>query len=164
MSIVAVQAFTKGLLDGLASPYFEPAQAWITPLPIGEGGPAPQIYLWTPGIDEKRLNNPRASVGVGSGKKTVTHTLTMHALAIWDNTDPQNDVRFQSLLDAIGAALRGANVPAVITDPKTGVSSQLLSIGETIQVETDIVRAVSDQRLFRWLALIKTDAVEVINA
>lgn len=164
MSIAAVQAWAKTELDGLTSAKYPAAQAWITPLPVWDAAAAPQIYIWTTTVKEQRQTSPRNLSGSGGGFKLLTHTLALYLFAIYDNSASGNDTRFADFVEAVQAKLRTAQVPVVITDPDTSATSQLGEVGETIDVETDVVRSLSNQKLFAWHARVETLAKELIQA
>lgn len=164
-ALAAVEAFVLGQLQGIESPPYAPAQAWITPLPIGDAGTAPQLFIGTSGYSERRRSNPRGTTGgTNAGIKTGSLTVKISCLAVWNNTDPQNDTAFKNLLGSIMDALRNAPMPAQLTDPVTEIPIQLQNLGEKIAITIDIVRALSNQQLYRWYAEIIADAQVAFHA
>lgn len=163
MSLVAIKEHVKAVIDGTTSEHYPAAQARITPLPDGDAAAAPQLFIATPGYKERRDSGPRTG-STNGGIKKATHQVLITCLAVYANDDPNNDIAFDSLLEAVMTQLRKDTVPITITDPDTNGTSQLVTIGEEFEVTIDIVRALSNQRLFRWLAEIRMPVTEAFFA
>lgn len=159
MSLNSVQQYVKSILDGLALPTYQaPLRAYIAP-PVPDQQVEPRCYIWGARFQEARQTAPR-----GPAFKKVTYDLDLYCFVIDDPNSPGVDSRFPVLIDTVQQALRVTTMPIVITDSVTGVSSQVLSVGERFEVRYDTERTLADQRYVRFLALITAYIEEAITA
>lgn len=163
MPLNTVQAYLKGLLDGLAIPgNVGNLEAYITP-PDPRDDPPPAAYIWPASGDEKRQAMPRGNPP-GAGWKTLTHSV--HVYLTWFNAadDPNADSAFPAVIDTVMTALRSAPNPVRASDPYTGQVSDLVDIGEQMTWDYGPVHAVADQRWLRYDCLITVTVTELIQA
>jgi hypothetical protein len=169
MGINTVLNFALQTLNGMDLPLgLGPLTAQITPPNPGEAV-TPQAYIWGSHGDEKRLTVPRAVYQnlASGGDKTLTHRLDIWLIVFLSTEDPGVDVQFPTVIDAVLAQMRNVEMSDGAfhaRDPVTGVLSQLLNWGENMTYDWGPARAVSDQRYFRYDALINVETVEVIQA
>ena len=137
----SVVHYVQGLLDGLPSPQYAPAVAYVSagiPVPdvnqqLDIGGtlrPVPIIYIWAVTIHEDRQTMPR-----GPGWKKLTYRLDVILQVMEDPDDVQRPTAFSCLYDAVRFAVNITPITTFITDPVTGYQSQVLQIGEELDSE-----------------------------
>lgn len=170
MPIVSAQVYIRNLLDGLAMPGNAPAlAAYITPPDPNVDAATPAAYIWPADGEESRNpvmggTIPRAAfTGAASGFKPVEHALEIYMVWFGQDDDPDSDTWFPGMVDAVMAALRASPDPAIVTDPWTGVQSNLIDVGENMTYRITI-RALDDQRYNRYDALITLRLHELIAA
>lgn len=166
MPLVTAQNHIKGLLQGLPIPGpngVEPLNAFITPPdPYNESAPA--AYIWATRGNERRQAVPRNVAGANGGWKTVKQALDVYLVWFGEDTDPDADTAFPSVVDAVLNALRISPDPARVTDPDSGLEVQLVAIGEDLDWQLGNVRAVADERYLRYDALVHVPFTEFIQA
>jgi hypothetical protein len=146
-----------------------PLQVFITPPNPQVVAAAPTACVWLMKWLESRDNAkygagtvPRALVAGGaSGTKAVEYQVPVYIAWEGAGTDPNADILFPGMLDAICSVLRVSADPVLITDPWTAVQSWLVDVGERITGDTDLW-ALENQRLNRWDCLLTVSVVEVI--
>ncbi len=184
MSIAAVQSYIRSLLNGMPWPagfqQLAVPVCYITPPNPNVQSAIPTLYVWPSRGRESRDTTrlragtvPRIAVPGGpSGTKVVEHK--MEAWLVWMNSsdDPDADNLVPGMTWAVQDVLRsaayGANGllaedPAELTDPWTGEQSWLVDLGE-LQTYEIYVRALEDQRFWRYDVAIELDVTEVIAA
>lgn len=136
MPLNTIQTHVQGLINGLDLPgqvdgdgHPIPLVAWITP-PVVEDITGPRAYVWGGTLQERRQTAPR-----GQGFKKLRWVVDTYLVAAATAADNNLDQEFPLIVDGVMAALRAAPMPILITDPTTGVVSQLLSIGEDFELE-----------------------------
>jgi hypothetical protein len=158
VSLLAVETYVQGQLDGLTSALFEPAQAWVLPPPVLYLT-TPQLFVWGGIRDEERHTLPRFL-----GNKRVLYQLTVKVQAATTNSIDPADIpgpqAFPVLLDAVMAALRTIVIPVNITDPVTGETSVIQTIGEKIGLMHPEPIAAADQRYLWHAATVKVAITE----
>lgn len=175
MPIASCMAFIKQLLDGLDMPGGAPElAAWITaPDPDVDPAAVPTCYIWPmPGREARDTRNagtmPRnqgPNATGGSGFKTIKHEIGIWLVWFQDENDPDADTLFPGYVDALMNALRTSFPnPALLTDPWTGVVTQLANTGEDMAYDSPPPRSVSDQRYLRYDCLLRVPLIEVIQA
>ena len=163
MSLPAVLQFVETTLNGTTSEYLPAARAFITPK-VGELLDVPIIAVWTRNYDEKRATMTRAATPAASGFKKATHQIELYVKATGMQDDPNADIAFLTLLDQIMVALRAVVMPFPVTDPSTGVVSNVTQIGETFKVQVGTIAATKDQRMYIWRAQITTPVEEWVQS
>jgi hypothetical protein len=158
MSLVAVEDAVQALLNGQASSFLSAAQAWVRP-PTFVFLTTPQIFIWAGDWSDERHTIPR-----GSGQRRATHQMTVWLQVA---TSSSGDVAqgcaiaFPYLIEAVLKTLRTIAIPIALTDPTTGATSVLQTIGETFRVKHPVPMAASPQSDVIWQnATITVTAVE----
>jgi hypothetical protein len=148
VSLNAVEAYVQGLLQSQVSALFDPAEAWVQP-PTFVFLTTPQIFVWGGDFEEERHTLDR-----GRGEKR-----TMHQLTLWLQAATSNDIAgagsaqaFPVLIDAVRHTLRTTPLGVTITDPVTGETSVIQTIGERMRVKHPAPTAASDQSFLLWHA------------
>ena len=162
----AVQTYLHGLLDGVPVPSSAgPLQAFIEPPNPLVDTINPGVYVWDSLGPEKRRAMPRGNVLAGTaGWKEIDHTAHLWVIWFGEETDPDSDTAFPSVIDTITQTLRSSADPAVITDPETGLVSYLIDVGEKINTDYPPVKAVADQRYLRYDAQFSLPILELFQA
>ena len=162
----AVQTFLFGLLDGAPVPGSAgPLEAFIDPPNPNTETQDPGVYVWDSLGPEKRRAIPRGNVHAGTaGWKEIDHVAHLWVIWFGEETDPDSDTAFPSVLDTIRQVLRGADNPAVVTDPDTGDLSYLIDVGERIDQDFPPVRSVADQRYLRYDCQFSLPILELFQA
>lgn len=158
MSLNAIQSHVRSLLDGLPSPYFPQAKAWIAP-PVPNEASEPQIFVWG-----QRGNEHRHAGGRPFGVKKARHRLDIYVVVADEIDDPHADAAFPLILDSVVWVLRTTQMPVLgLTDPDTGEQSNLMEIGETIDTDYSVPHTIQDQRYLWYTGLIQTEVEEQIR-
>jgi len=155
MSVNTVQTHVKTLLNGITLPqYAAPLITYITPPNPGKL-PSPAAYVWVTNGSNSRQTAPR-----GYGFRKTIWSVSVWLMAPGLATDPNADTKFAGVIDAVIHALVTDTMPIMETDPLTGLTYQLLAIGEQFTVEQAPVRSLVDQRLLMYEALINLTVEE----
>lgn len=157
MPINSVQQHLRDALDGTVLPLYQPLTAFIEP-PIADTTASPRAYIWGSTLVEKRRAAPRPQ-----GFKRLEHNVDIW-LVVFDSADSdQLDEAFPTTIDAVMQALREAPMPVTLTDPRSGIVSQLIAIGEDIKADYAPVHAVAEQRLLRFDARLIATCIEEVQ-
>lgn len=169
MPVSSALAYLQKLLNGLPMPGQGTPKlvCLVTPPPLfSSPGPVPHCYAYVLRGRESR-DKPLGSVprntgpGTPSGFKGIVHTPQLTLL--WEGIDEQGSL-FTGMIDAVMAALRTAYPnPALVTDPNTGVVTQLADTGEVIEYWS-AVRPQPDQQICQFEAVFQVPLTEVIQA
>jgi hypothetical protein len=158
MTLLAVETYVQNQLDGLTSALFDPAQAWVLPPPVLYLT-TPQLFVWGGIGDEERHTIPRFQ-----GEKRVLWQLTVKVQAATTNSiDPAEvpgPLAFVVLLDAVRSKLRTIVIPIDVTDPVTGETSTIQTIGEKIGLLHPEPIAASSQAYLWHNATVKVALTE----
>ena len=180
MPLASAVAYVKGLLDGLQWPegmqnltnppaplrcFIQPPNPWVE-------ASTPTAFTWFETWQESRGNDPlragtiprAAYQGGPSGTKSIVHTIPLYV--VWQGgspTDPYADSLFPGMLDAIMAAMRSSQDPVPITDPWTGMETQLTGLGEQYRGH-GYLRDTEPQQLQREDALLSVTVTEIFSA
>ena len=180
MGLASAVGYMQTLLDGMNWPAEmqalpsppPPLRCFITPPDPNVQAGTPSAYVWFNRGDEARQGAkygagtvPRASYPGGpSGTKATAHTIPVYV--VWAGgspTDPLVNILFPGMVDAIMAFLRVSPDPAVVTDPWTGVQTQLVDVGEHMSYLTTL-RALEPMQSQRLDALLEITCTEVFSA
>ena len=170
MPVASTTLYLKSLLDGLAMPGgLENMVSYVTPPDPNTESQYPTSYVWPSEFDETR--NPEfggtiprnTGPGTPSGFKPITHMIDIFIVYFMANDEPDSDSLFPGVVDAVMAALRTSEDPALITDPYTGMESNLYDVGEVIKGRI-VVSAVEDQVFNRYDCLLVCTVHELIQA
>ena len=99
-----------------------------------------------------------------AGWKEIDHTAHLWVIWFGEETDPDTDTAFPSVIDTITKVLRGSANPAQVYDPLTGDVSLLIDVGERINYDYPPVKAVADQRYLRYDAQFSLPILELFQA
>lgn len=133
----------------------------------------PHAYVWAARGPEKRNSGSRSPAPAGfaqhtplapAGWKILQHTVEVYLTWFDENIDPQIDSTFPLIIDLAMNVLRCCKMPMDIIDPATGISCQLINLGEQLSYEYVPVRSTASQRLQRQDALITAPVEEWIQA
>lgn len=158
MPLNSVQLYIKSQLNGLQLPL---TQQGVTAAYIAPPNPGvieqPLIYIWG-AIDNE------------SPATTASQKL-MYDVDLWvywveDSDDPLADSLFPIVLDAIKAQLRGLKrvLPAQITDPVTGLVSDLLAVGRHMKTDYAPARTLENEAMTLYMAHIIVGVEEWVQA
>ena len=145
-------------------------QAFITPPNPEEDQLDPHAYIWPSAGNESRQTVPRAPVPV-VGTTTSGWKEIMHQVDVWltwfqdGDHDPDPDISFPVIVDAVMDALRTTADPILLTDEVTGRYSQVAGTGERMNYDVAIPKgADADQRILRYDARILVRLMENFQA
>lgn len=158
MPLASVQHHVQSVIDGLAVPgVTDSLSCYITP-PVLEGLNGPRAYVWGGRTVERRQTAPR-----GAGFKTLTWTVDVYlAYESPSNTGGADD-DFPTLVDGVMGALRGAPMPVQITDGRTGVVSQIVAIGEDMDLDYPPEHTAAALRILYWASRIGVTVIEAVQ-
>jgi hypothetical protein len=106
--------------------------------------------------------------GTPAAWKNENHTIMVWLMWFSDaDHDPDIDINFAGLVDAVMDALRTCIDPAVginATDPFTGRQSVIINVGEEMSYDITTMRSTADQRIELFQAGIRVPVLELIQA
>ncbi len=159
MPLNSVQIYVRDLLDNLQIPGLDTyLEAYITP-PTVEDIDRPKAYVLASRMRAKRQSAPR-----GPGFKWLGWTVDVY---ITYETVPDSDTVDQEMpliIDAVMTKLWTTTMPLFITDPTTGVKSQVLQIGEEFDLEYPPERTPATLRMLYYAARFGFDIYEAVQA
>lgn len=170
MPIASCTAYLQNLLDNLAMPENCPAMAaYVIPPDPNVQTQIPAAYVWPMnGREQRDLRGGGGTVPrnlgqysqAGAGHKTIVHSVDVFVVWMGANDDPL----FPSIVDFTMAAMRTADpMPTLVTDPYTGLQTQLTDVGET-QGYKIMVSALADEAFNRYDALLTVQVTEEMIA
>jgi hypothetical protein len=170
MPLVSAQSYVKGLLQGLTPPgdtgIKAPVDALVTPLDpdVNPDGVA-RVYVWPARGPEKRRAMPRnTGPGTPAGWKQLTHELEIFLVWMDSPDDPGADINFPLLIDFVMGVLRTSPNPSQYTDPDTGVTSNMVNLGEDMSYDYVPPRTLEPQALRRYDARIRCSLLELFQS
>jgi len=158
MGVSVVLSTLRTMLNGVTLPgMIGTLEAFITP-PDPREDPPPAAYIWSSRGRESRQSLPRNQTmvqppGTGFAQaafKTIDHTVDVYVTWFGEATAPDADAAFPQGLDGIMQILRTGPSPLSVTDPATGIQSELVDIGERMNYQLVPMRSVRDQRILRY--------------
>jgi hypothetical protein len=157
VSLNSVQSYVKSLVDGIPAPNraFPDTKAYIQPPVPGDLG-TPSVFVWGATFNEQRQAGKR-----GQGYKEANYRVHVWLMYVVEIDNPDKDYVFPLFIDIVLAQLRGTALAVPITDPITAIGTQLLSIGEKMEVQYAVPRTLEDQRYLLYSALVITNLKEV---
>jgi hypothetical protein len=167
MGINAVMGYVKSVLDGLEIPgEVGPLACFIVPPDpdVNENG-TPRASVWSADGDVSRLSGPRQlpdEPGT-AGWKDQWHNLAIFLWYPMSDEEPDEDSAFPGVVDAVMYALATVPNPAIITDPLTGVQTQLVGLGESMTWLMPPPMALAAQRWEKWACQITGRTLEQIR-
>jgi len=168
--ILTAQTWIYNVLSGMPLPgNTGPLQAFVTPPNPETDQLDPHCYIWPSTGSEARESLPRApEPGLGttqSGWKAMTHQIDIYLTWFDDDSDPDPDISFPVIIDAVMDALRTTQDPVTQTDPVTGRYSQVYATGERMSYDVAAVRGTTaDQRILRYDSRIVARLMESFQA
>lgn len=178
MTLLAVQAHVQTLLSGLTTPQLQgigvgAANAFVAPPAITTDAMTdPEIYVWGGRTKDKRHSGPRNQLGAANWSQPTPTLPTLPVtsagfrradwlLDIWlmmlapsPSGQPADDYPFPLLIGAVMKQLALDLMPQQLTDPQTGDVSQLVHIGEDMDLEYTTPQETADERTQLYTALI----------
>jgi hypothetical protein len=157
--LLSVQTYVQGLLDGLTIPGLSvPLEAYITP-PTVEDIDRPKAYIWGSRLRVQRQTMPR-----GAGFKHLGWMVDIYLVYETNPDSPTVDQEFPAIVDAVMSKLWTTPTPLLITDPLTGVVSQLLNVGENFEFEYPPERTPATLRMLFYSCRIGMELYEAVQA
>jgi hypothetical protein len=158
----SVQQYVKGLLNGMTipGPTGMPSTtltAWVTP-PVYENLNGPRAHVWGGRKRVTRQTAPR-----GPGFRHYAWTIDIYLVHLANPNDTGVDQAFPLLVDAVEAQLGSTPMGAFITDPTTGVKSQVLEIGEDWETDVSPIHTPASNRMLYYTARIGMDIYEAVQ-
>jgi hypothetical protein len=156
MGLNVVQTHAKSITDGIKSPLYKlPLVAYITPPNPGKlTGPA--AYVWATNGTNRRQTMPR-----GAGFRETNWSISIWLMSPDTASNPNADSAFAALVDSVVEAWVTTTMPISIEDPLTGLTTQLVSVGEEFTIEQSPAHVLADQRIFLYEALIRFTIKEI---
>lgn len=159
MPLNSVCQHVKGLLDGLAIPdQTLPLDAMIQPPPI-DIPTGPKAYVWASNGAWKRQTMPR-----GQGFQQFDWPLDIWLTLLTSTQVPDLDQLHLLFVDAVLMALLTAPMPIFITDPTTGLETQLWQIAEAGKIANPPGRTTENVRLLLYGTALTVTVREVVQA
>lgn len=154
----SVLQHVKTVVNGLQLPgQGKPLDAAVVPPPL-EPLNGPKGYI-TPGtMRGKRQTMPR---GPGFTQPLWTVDITLDLLDL--PTDPNLEQTFPLVADAVLLALFADTMPVFITDPTTGMRTQLLAIGEEYEFEPGDWKTTASGRMILFRGRVSTTVKEALQ-
>lgn len=156
------------MLDNLpiTQPAFLPStipnvQAYIAPPVIGDMLAAPQVYIWSGKITDKRQTMAgarTATIGTTSGFRIATYEMGIFIKYMMPNDLALEDNIFPLIVDSIMIKLRSTTLPMPLTDATIGSGlwpSTITHFGEDMDVWYGNIHAAEDGRFWVYEAEIR---------
>ncbi len=171
MPLVTAQAFLLSILDQLPMPYGKAnARAYITPPDPNIQAKVPHIYIWPADGEENRSGDLGGTIprntgpNTSSGTKGMMHFMDVYLTWFSTGSGTQQDPIFPGMVDAAMYALRFSHPnPVTITDPNSGLVSEIYNVGENMHYVTGL-KSTADEREKRYDCLIKVSCWEIFRA
>lgn len=169
MPLNSVQLYVANLIDNLEVPILntQPIEAWITP-PVNEDIDRPKAYIWGGRARGHRQTAPRnisqKLVDGRSGFKEINWTVDIYLVYETVPDDPNIDQVFPCIVDAVMTKLWTTPLNSFITDPTTGVVSEITSIGEEWDFEMLPERTPNTLRMIYYTCRISANVTEILQA
>lgn len=153
----SVLQHVKGVVNGLAVPgQSQPVTARVVPPPVEPMTDAPIAYVTLAG----RAKGSRQTMPRGPGFTAVDWPVGITLDFPYPASAPDVEQAFYVIADAVLAALWADPMPVFITDPTTGVKTQMTAIGEDYSVQMRDVVTVASNRLYLFRGQIETTVRE----
>jgi hypothetical protein len=153
------------MLDGLPIPgTTQTLEAFITPPTVSDLN-NPMAFVWGARLSVNRQTAPR-----GPGFKTLKWIVDVYLAYETNPNSPTVDIEFPSIIDAVMAKTWVATMPTYIDSNGVPIqqeepgSSQMLSIGESHELEYPPERTPATLRTLYFGARIGFDVLEVVQA
>lgn len=169
MPLNSVQQYIANQLNGLEMPIMgsQPLEAYITP-PTVENLNSPKAYVWGSRCRGRRQTAPRTISGIpGSPTAGFKHLDWTIDIFLAYETTPDSvtvDQEFPSVIDSVLTKLWTIPMPTFITDPITGLTTQILAVGEEWDLEMLPERTPGTLRMLYYSARIGMNVYEAVQA
>ena len=155
--LTSIQWWMKGLLDQLQNPMLDPLEAVIQPPVLADIADHPYAFIWAGRAHEARQTAPRAvrqssgAVNPGGYQKMNWKT-DVRLYTVMNQDDPNIELAFPALIDVTVRWLNTTQIPTIITDPVTGQESQILTMGEILDLDyaTSVTTSAEGQGIIRF--------------
>ena len=162
MPLNSIQQYCLGIINGLAIPGSpKPLEAYIQP-PNFENINGPRAYVWGGRMLGERQTAPRG-LAPKAGFKRLNWVVDVWVSYLTPASSPTIDQDFPLIVDAIMNAFWHTEMTTFITDPVTGVPSEILQIGEEFELETPVAHAPATQRMLYYTARLGLDVYEAVQ-
>ncbi len=130
MGLTATQSYVQGLLQGLVGAYNgAPLEAWVDPPVADASAETPQAYILA-----AEGEGVRQTMAYTAGFYRDVHQVYVYLEWMMPPNSTNGNLAFTNLIDTVVAKIRTSYTGAIeITDPATGLQSQLLVIGDKIR-------------------------------
>ncbi len=138
--LASVQFYVKGQLNGLQSAMLDPLEAVIQPPVLADIADHPYAYIWAGRGTETTQTAPKVyrlmdnSLTQG-GYLKVKWQIDVRLYTLMNPDDPNIELAFPALIDMVTYQMNTTPPTAVITDPVTGQQSQLIKIGQEVDLD-----------------------------
>ena len=143
-----------------------PLEVHITP-PNYEDIDRPKAYVWGGRARGRRQTMPRNTSGLlvdgKSGSKQIDWTVDIYLLYETTPDAPYTNQEFPVIVDAVMTRLWTTPLNVFITDPTTGVVSEITSIGEEWDFEMLPERTPATLRMVLYTARISANVTEIVQ-
>lgn len=166
MGIMTTLAFVRDLLDGNNIGPAGRMEAFVQPPDPEPHTQNPHAYVWLTRGNARRVSGPRSPSppnqvqnvpGTPAGWKKHQHTISVWLTWFDENLQgSQTDALFPTVLDWTLMMLETCHMPFTTTDPATGLSCQLINLGQNLDWTYVPVRSTASQRYQRQDAEITT--------
>lgn len=173
MPVASTLAYVRALLDGQNLPGAAGRmEAFIAPPDPETENRNPHAYIWLTRGSVRRSSGPRSkppsNLTQNTSQLPAGWKVYNHSIAIWltwfdENTNPQADSTFPTVLDWTMMMLETAAMPHTLKDPSTGTVCQIVDLGRDLDWEYVPVRSTASQRYQRQDALITAPTQEWIQ-
>lgn len=163
MPLNSIQHVVRDCLDGIPIPGGTASlEAYITP-PTVDNLDAPKAYIWGGRMRGTRQTMPRG-IAPAAGFKKLNWVVDIYLSYETNPDSPTVDQEFPLIVDAAMAALWQAVMPRMITDPTTGLETQLLAIGEDFDFEYPPEKLPATLRMLYYTARLSVNVTEAVQA
>lgn len=168
MPLNSIQQYVAHIISDMEIPLQggPPLEVYITP-PTYEDIDRPKAYVWGGRARGKRQTMPRNTSGLlvdgKSGFKTIDWTMDIYLLYETTPDGPYADQEFPVIVDAVMTKFWTTPLNVYITDPITGVVSQVTSIGEEWDFEMMPERTPNTLRMVLYTCRISMTVTEQVQ-
>lgn len=168
MPLNSVQQYVNGLIDGLVVEDGIPAlQSYVQP-PVLEDLDGPRAYVWGGRLAGKRQSMPRINYETvdqsTAGYKWLDWTIDVYISYLTNPDDVNVDQEFPLIVDAVMWKFWTTQMPLFITDPTTGLLSQILAIGEEFDLEYPPEKTPATMRMLYYTCRLSLRVYEAVQA
>lgn len=171
MPLNSIQLYVQSVLQGAQGPdaggnliYGQPWQVYIAPPTPGIAGYAPVVYVW----GGRKVEDRWTMGGRTGGNKRLAWEIDVYCWVPDYADGPAIDQAMPVISDYMDSLFRAvkvnAGLPVPITDPVTGVESQVIDIGERMELRYFTPQALEEGssflmqmfstrvRIYEWLS------------